>query len=308
MADPPPPRAAVRPGGGLARRRPGLTGTDGLLVLMTAIWGVNYIVIKAALKVFSPLAFNAARFLLAAPAVGLVAWAWHTRRPSRRALVQLAGLGLLGHTIYQLSYIEGMARARAGSAALIMAAVPVLTAAASHGLGHERLRRQDVAGLALSTVSLAILVVGGDAGARGGAVAGNLLILLAAVLWTAYTLWAKSLVDTLGPVATTAWSMGLGAVPLLAICAPAALAQPWAAVTPAAWGAVLFSSLLSLALAYLIWYRGVERLGATRTAFYSNFSPAITLLAAWPLLGEVPTVWQLAGAAGVFGSLAVVRS
>jgi drug/metabolite transporter (DMT)-like permease len=127
-------------------------------------------------------------------------------------------------------------------------------------------------------------------------------------LWTGYTVGAKPLVNVFGATTTTAWTMGLGAIPLLVICAPAAAAQRWSAATPAAWGAVVFSSLGSLVLAYLIWYRGVERLGATRTAFYSNFTPVVALLAAWPLLGEVPTAWQMLGAAGIFGSLAVVRS
>ncbi len=284
-----------------------LTGTDGLLALMTAIWGVNYIVIKAALEVFSPLSFNAIRFALAATAVGVVAWAAGSRRPPARMVLRLAGLGVLGNTVYQLCYIEGMARTRAGTAALIMAAVPVLTAVASHLMGHERLRWRDVAGLALSSGGLA-LVVGGDAVGLRGALLGNALMLAAAVLWTGYTIAAKPLVDVLGPRATTAWTMGLGAVPLLLICVPSIAAQRWGAVTPAAWAGVVFSSLGALVLAYLIWYRGVARLGATRTAFYSNFSPAITLLAAWPLLGERPTAWQLLGAAGIFGSLAVVRS
>jgi drug/metabolite transporter (DMT)-like permease len=287
----------------------GLTGTDGLLALMTLIWGVNYIVIKAAFRVFTPLSFNAVRFALAAVAVGLVAWARGARRPARRDLVRLSLLGVLGNTFYQLCYIEGMARTRAGNAALIMAAVPVLTAVTSHLLGRERLRWRDGAGLVLSTAGIAILVWGSAADVGlAGTVAGDLLMLLAVVFWTAYTVLAKPLVDTLGPTATTAWTMGLGAIPLLVICAPAAVAQRWDAVTPAAWSGAVFSSLGSLVLAYLIWYRGVARLGATRTAFYSNFSPVVTLLAAWPLLGETPTPWQIVGAGGIFGSLALIRS
>jgi len=301
-AAPPAPATGAAPAG-----RGRLTTTDGLMVLVTLVWGVNYIVIKAALAVFSPLAFNAVRFAIAATAIATLAWLSGSRRPAFHVVVRLALLGVLGNTVYQLLYIEGMARTRAGTAALIMAAVPVLTAASSHLLGHERLRWRDLAGLAMSTAGLAMVVGGGALGFRG-ALVGNLLMLGAAVLWTVYTIAAKPLVDELGPRATTAWSMALGSVPLLLICVPAAAAQPWGAVTPAAWAGAVFSALCSLVLAYLIWYRAVARLGATRTAFYSNFSPAVTLLAAWPLLGEVPTAWQLLGAAGIFGSLAVVRA
>jgi len=303
------PAAPAEGAASTAASRRGLTGTDGLLVVMTLIWGVNYIVIKAAFEVLSPLSFNAVRFVVAAVAIAGFAWASGARRPPARQLVRLSLLGVLGNTLYQLCYIEGMARTRAGNAALIMAAVPVLTAVASQLLGQERLRWKDVAGLALSTAGIGALVVGsGAAVGLRGTLAGDLLMLLAVVFWTGYTILAKPLVDTLGPTVTTAWTMGLGAIPLLVICAPSALAQRWGAVTPAAWIGTVFSSLGALVLAYLIWYRGVARLGATRTAFYSNFTPVVTLAAAWPLLGEVPTGWQVLGAAGIFGSLALVRS
>jgi drug/metabolite transporter (DMT)-like permease len=306
-----PARSDGRPAGpaAAAARAPGLTVTDGLLGLMTLIWGVNYVVIKAAFAVFSPLSFNAVRFSLAVVAVALFARAVGARRPPASALARLAVLGVVGNTLYQLAYIEGMARTRAGNAALIMAAVPVLTAVASHAIGHERLRWRDVAGLALSSAGLAAIVLGSGAGpGLSGSLTGDLLMVVAVVFWTIYTIGAKPLVDTLGPTVTTAWTMGLGAIPLLVLCAPAAVAQRWGAVTPAAWIGAVFSSLGSLVAAYLIWYRGVERLGSTRTAFYSNFTPVIALLSAWPLLGEEPTLWQLVGAAGIFGALALIRS
>ena len=310
MGNPPP--VASAPAAASAPPK-GLTSTDGLLMLMTLIWGVNYIVIKALFAQLSPLAFNMVRFPVAVAAVAVVAWAVKARRPPRSAIPRLAVIGIVGNTCYQTCYIEGMARTRAGNAALIMAAVPVLTGVFSHLLGHERLRWRDVAGLALSAAGLVVLILGSGEDVRFGgnatAVVGDLLMLLSVVFWTAYTIGAKPLVDELGPTVTTAWTMGLGAIPLLLLCIPSALAQPWRRVTPAAWaGTILFSSLGSLVLAYLIWYRGVARLGSTRTAFYSNLTPVITLLTAWPLLGEVPTRWQLAGAAGIFGALGLIRS
>lgn len=303
-----PPATAVTP----PARSQGLTGTDGLLMLMTLIWGVNYIIIKAVFVVLSPLAFNAIRFPVAVAAVAAFAWAVGAKRPPRGALPRLAVLGIVGNTLYQYCYIEGMARTRAGNAALIMAAVPVLTGVFSHLLGHERLRWRDAWGLSLSAAGLSVLILGSGEQVRFGgsstALVGDLLMLLSVVFWTAYTIGAKPLVDELGPTVTTAWTMGLGAIPLLLICLPSAVRQPWHQVTPAAWLGTIFSALGSLVLAYLIWYRGVERLGSTRTAFYSNFTPVVTLLTAWPLLGEVPTVWQIAGAAGIFAALGLIRS
>src|SRR2546428_5320591 len=123
----------------------GFTRTDLLLSCMVLVWGVNYIVVKASMREISPLAFNALRFSLAAPIVALIAFSRGARRPSRGDFPRLILLALLGNTIYQFGFVEGVARTSAGDAALLFAAVPVQTAVLSHLVGHERLRWRDVA-------------------------------------------------------------------------------------------------------------------------------------------------------------------
>lgn len=99
----------------------------------------------------------------------------------------------------------------------------------------------------------------------------------------------------------------------------AAPAPPAAAARPA--GFTSTDALLALmvlvwgtnyivlkAVAYLIWYRGVQRLGPSRTAFYSNVTPVVAMLTAWIALGETPTPWQVAGAGGIFGGLYLTRT
>src|SRR5260221_364141 len=125
---------------------------------MVLIWGVNYVVLKAVLAWISPLAFNALRFSLAATTLALLTWLTPGARPARADIIRLLGLGVLGNTIYQFAFIEGLAHTRVGNAALIMAAVPGQTAVIRHFKGHDRLRRRGVAGGAADRV----------AGRRGG--------------------------------------------------------------------------------------------------------------------------------------------
>jgi drug/metabolite transporter (DMT)-like permease len=83
--------------------------------------------------------------------------------------------------------------------------------------------------------------------------------------------------------------------------------QDWSQVGGLAWGGVIYSALLAIALAYFIWNYGVRRIGSTRTAIYSNFTPVVAMLVAWPALGEVPTAGQLIGAAVIFAGILLVR-
>ena len=292
-----------------AARPAGFTSTDAMLAIMVLIWGVNFIVLKAALTQFTPLALNAVRFGVAALAVAVVAALRGAPHPPRAALAQLALLGFLGNTIYQFGFIEGLARTRVGNAALLMAAVPVQTAVASHLIGHERLRGRDVVGLVLSTAGIAAIVLGGGKAVGFGAtLAGDLLILGSTVCWTFYTIGTKPLADRYGAITVTAWTMGFGAIPLVLVAIPALLAQAWGGVSASAWGGVGFSAFGALVVAYLIWNRGLRRLGPARTAIYSNFTPVVAMLAAWALLGERPTAWQGFGAGGIFSGIYLTRT
>ena len=78
-------------------------------------------------------------------------------------------------------------------------------------------------------------------------------------------------------------------------------------VTAAAWAGVLYSGLMAIGLAYLLWYRGVQALGNNRTAVYSNLVPVAALATAWVWLGEVPAPLQLVGAGVVLAGLTVAR-
>jgi drug/metabolite transporter (DMT)-like permease len=286
----------------------GLTSTDALLALMVLIWGVNFIVLKAAMAEVAPLALNAVRFGLAAIAVAGVALV-RGAPPPRETLGRLAFLGFLGNTVYQLGFIGGLARTLVGNAALLMAAVPVQTAMVSHLIGRERLRGRDVTGLALSTVGIAAIVLGGGRAVGFGATfTGDLMILASTICWTFYTIGLKPLADRYGAITVTAWTMGFGAVPLVLIAIPALLGQAWGGVSARAWGGIAFSAFGALVVAYLIWNRAVRRLGASRTAIYSNFTPVVAMLAAWLLLGERPSAWQGIGAAGIFSGIYLTRT
>jgi multidrug transporter EmrE-like cation transporter len=79
-------------------------------------------------------------------------------------------------------------------------------------------------------------------------------------------------------------------------------------VDATAWAGLLYSAFLSIGLAYLLWYRGVERIGGARTAVFSNVTPVVALITGWLWLGEALTPLGIAGAAMVLAGLMTVAS
>ena len=70
---------------------------------------------------------------------------------------------------------------------------------------------------------------------------------------------------------------------------------------------ILWSSIFCLVLAYVIWYTGVQRLGATRTSAYSNLIPIFAMGVAWLWLGEPVTMAQAVGAAAILAGVFLTR-
>ncbi len=281
--------------------------TEIALIAMAVIWGVNFSVMKYGTQVLEPLAFNALRMSIGCLVLFGVAYARPGRRVSPADRNKLMLLGVLGHCVYQILFIHGVALTRAGTASLVIAASPAMVAIVARGFGHERLPGRAVAGIALS-ISGVILVVSGSIAADGTAhLVGDLMILVAVVAWAFYTTMLLPLTRRVDSVQVAAWTLIGGVMPLLVVAAPALARTDWGAVTPLTWGAVAYAGILAMVVAYLIWYRGVNEIGPTRTAMFGNLQPIVAVLVAWVVLGEVPTIFQGAGAASVIGGLYLAR-
>ena len=278
------------------------------LLLMALIWGLNFAVLKYGTTVIEPIAYNAIRMAVGTVALLGVAVAT-SARPSWADIRKLMLLGVLGHGVYQGLFINGLARTRAGTAALVVAASPAVIAIVGRALGVEQITRRAVAGIAISFVGIAIVVLGSSRGGEGAtSVTGDLLILVSVVAWAFYTTFLRSYTHRIEGVHIAGWTLLGGTLPILVVAAPALARTDIAGLAPLTWGAVFYSGVGAIGFAYLFWYRGVRVIGSTRTAMFAQLQPMIALLAAWPLLGERPTVAQIAGCAAVMGGLLLTRT
>lgn len=280
------------------------------LLLMSLIWGVNYSVIKFGTTVVPPLAYNGVRIMVAAAALTIIAVIWGGAPPGRRDLLALLVLGALGNGIYQVFFIEGLSRTRAGEAALVVGASPALMALMGRMGGIERVTRRGVAGIALSIFGVGLIVLGRAASggsANGGSLAGDLLVLCGSVCWALYTVLLIPYTKRLSGWWVTALTIIGGSIVLAVVGGPDIISVDWSSLPRGAWPAILYSGLGALVIAYMFWYYGVRVLGPTRTALYGNLQPLIALFVAWLTLGEIPTTWQGIGAATIVSGVLLTR-
>ena len=277
---------------------------------LVVIWGVNFSVVKVALEELEPHAFNALRFPLACLALYAVVRVLRLPLvPERKHWPAIVGIAVLGNVAYQWLFILGIDATRAGNASVILATVPVWTAFLSLALGHEKPGPALWAATVGTLAGMALVVLGGPSEVElgGATLGGDVLMIAAAVCWAAYTVGSRPLVTRYGALPVTAWTVWIGTVGLLILGTPSLARTDYRGVSAAAWVAVVYAGILALAVAYVAWYRGVQKIGSSRTAVYSNLIPVVALAVAWVWIGEVPTFLQLLGAAVIIGSLSLAR-
>jgi drug/metabolite transporter (DMT)-like permease len=281
---------------------------DLALLLMVVIWGANFSVIKYALREFPQTSFNALRLALAA-LVFLTAIALRANGGpplTRPDWTRIAALGVIGHLLYQLAFVAGIARTTASNSALIFGTTPIAVALLSAFAGHERVPPLRWFGAALSMLGIYI-VVGRQATWSSTTAFGDALVFFGMLCWSVYSVLAQPLLRRHSPLVVTGYSMAIGATAYVALAVPTLVGTSWSTISTTSWILMTLSSLLALAFAYMIWYTAVQRIGSSRTAIYSNLTPIVAMTVAAMWLGEPVGAAQIVGAATILGGLFVTR-
>jgi drug/metabolite transporter (DMT)-like permease len=277
------------------------------MLLVVLIWGGNLPVIKAALTEIPTLAFAGIRFGMASAIFALLLRLREgSIRPPAGTGLAMVGLGLAGNTAYQLLFMTGLDNTTVANTAVILASTPVLVVLLGAASGVERLTPAVTAGVGLAVAGV-VLVLGQDARLTARTLAGDLPVLGAAACWAAYTLGVRRYSTRMSPLRLTTLTMITGTPGLVLAGSPAIARTDWAAVSPAAWGGVAYSTLLALVVAYTLWNTSVAEVGPSRTAVYNCLVPAVAMTLAWLSLGERPGPVPLLGAALILGGVLVAR-
>ena len=276
---------------------------------MAVIWGINFSVAKYATRHIDPKVFVTLRVAVAAAVLAAITLLRSRPNLDKKTWLRLILLGVIGHGLYQYLFVMGLSLTRAGDAALIVGAAPAFIAVASRMRGLETVRGRTLAGIALSVSGVALVIIGGGhAGAGSSTVIGSALVFAGVICWAAFSVTLQPYTRMVGAMHISAISMIGGLIPLLIGTAPSLARQDWSGISPGAWAAVLYSSVMSMVVAYLFWYRGLRVLGATRTSVYGNVHPIVAIFIAWIFLHEVPTAWQAVGMVTIVSGIFLTRT
>lgn len=290
----------MRKGGdGVDRRDPPTRVYLGLVLTMV-FWGSAFVGSKMLVLEVPPAVGAVLRFGLGALLMMGVLFRRAARPfPPRETRGRIAAVGAVGVTVFNACFFGGLSLAPASDAAVIIPTVsPVFTAAAGMLFLGEPARRRRIAGLAVSMAGSALFFGGVLARSEGQAtrICGDILLLGAAASWAGYSIMSRPLLEKVGPLTATAWSMLLGSAGLLLLSGPGLAAVPWAALSARFWIALGYLVVFPTVVAYLLWMEGIRVIGPGPATSFMFLAPVSGLVLAALLLGERPTPLQGVGA------------
>ncbi|MDA1117823.1 MAG: DMT family transporter [Proteobacteria bacterium] len=278
-------------------------------VALMVTWGVNFAVTKVVLAELGVAPFLFIRFL-AMPLFGFALLVAVTRRhfprswPRREDLARFVAAGLIGHTAHVSLVMWGINLSTAFSSSLVLTSSPLFTLLILALLGAEKLRRRQLIGTLVAFAGIVVFLSDKFVAGFALAGAGDLVLLLAASLFSLYTVITKPLVQRYGPLNVMCYSLLFGAPPLVIATLPAFLQAPLAHVGAAVWFGVFWAIAVSSFLGWIVWAWVNAVRGLARSAPLQYLMPPIAGLVAWLTLGETFTWLKIVGAVAAMGGIA----
>ena len=276
-----------------------------LAAFTSAVWGLTFVSSKILLRDFTPFEILFDRFVIGFLGLAVLAGGFHFVR-GRRHWLSAASAALTGVVLYFISENGALEHTAAANVSIIVSSAPFFVAIVNRLFGdHAPLSRSFIAGFFISMSG--ICIISSESLELEGGMAGNLLALAAALLWGFYCLSVRRLSDE-------GFSSGeiTGSVFLcsLAICLPMMPAFGYSAKLPELaesvnWGNLLFLGVLATAVCFYAWNLAVRYIGSVSTSVYLYAQPALTAVAAIPLLGERLTLGTAAGIVLTVAGLAI---
>lgn len=280
------------------------------MVLLSIIWGLQQVMVKAVSADMAPVLQMSLRSGIAALLVTFLI----RRRGDSLVSMDTWKPGLLAGILFALEFLfvgEGLRYTSASHMVVFLYSTPIFVALALHWkFPSERLSTMQWVGVILAFTGIAAAFLGGGGAvvteAQPNQLLGDSLALLAAISWAATTVVIRSTPLSKAPATQTLWYQLVVCFALLFFVS---LVTDQLAVnmTPAVWGNLAFQSLIVSFGSLFLWFWLLRQYPASQLGVFTFMTPLFGVSFGVLLLGEPLDNHFIVGAVLVMMGIVVVN-
>lgn len=275
-----------------------------LLLTVPLFWGTSYAAAKIGMLDLLPLNLAILRFVLASFVFSLLL---AVRKKEvyldKKDIPQFFLLGFMAISFFYYIHYQGLQHTTSTHAGLIMATSPIFAALFCLGTKKETVNIYSTCGIGVAFIGVSLVITQGDFSSlyQQKTLWGDGLILLNAMMWAWVTMKGKSILEKYSPFIAMAYIHICGTLLLLPFAFTATpfveipLWQQLAAISAKTFGAAAYLAVFCSVYAYYIWYIGVSKIGAVKTAAFNYLNPVMASFSGFILFQEQLTLYVIAG-------------
>lgn len=275
------------------------------LTILSILWGGSFLFVEVALEGLPVLTIVWARVALAAVILGLVLAVSGAGFPARAVWPALVVMGVFNNIVPYTLFVAAQGQITGALASVLNATTPLFTVLVAHlATADERITATKALGLGLGFAGVVVMLSGQGLGGQGIAM---LACLMAALSYGVAGVWGRRFrARGAAPLATAFGQVMASAVLILPVWlwVDTPWGMDWPGLRPVA--AVVALAGLSTALAYLLFFRLLAAVGATRLSLVTFLIPVSASFLGWLLLAEALRPEHLAGFALIVAGLMAI--
>lgn len=277
-----------------------------ILIVLSVIWGLAFVAIKAVEPLLSPVNLTVLRwFLASAGLLALAPFIGRTKTPfDRRDVPRFLLVAFANVVAYHLTLNFSEKTISAGLAVLLVAIGPVFILLLSRMFLKERAGRRLFYAVLLAFTGAVVLSYGSGLSSGESTLPGILEALGTALSYATFAVFSKPLVQKYGSRPVAIWTGLTGTVMLLPLLSGSFFVQI-ESLTPFGWAAMLYLSVLSTVVGYMLFYTLIGKSTATRVSIQLYLIPLVGVLGGALLLGESITTFTIIGGGAMLLAVAI---
>jgi drug/metabolite transporter (DMT)-like permease len=254
--------------------------------LATFVWATNMALGRWLKDDIGPLSLSAGRFIVASIVFALI---FQRLSPQERRIGKdkwpLIAMAITGTALFSPVLYFGLHYTTAVNSTIINALSPLLTGIVAAWLIRERLTGRQTTGAITGLIGVIILISGGSAVFSAELNIGDLIVLVAVIIWAFYSVFASMVMRHRSSLSATALSTFIG-TPFLCLFAVVEIQSVTPSLDLKTVLSVIYLGVVPAAIGFYVWNKGVELLGPGRAAIFVNTLPLYGALLGFMFLDE----------------------